>query len=292
MKSNTKKNTLLVVLLFIIIFLSLYSLKTSSEIKELQSVFKQEKKDLKNALDEMINDYTEVVVVKKGLSKRLRIEVQKMKNLRDSISKIEMDNYNLIRKYRNKITSLERENRRLFIKIDSLNSANKDLAEKNILTNEILTQKETTNTELVEENKKLEAKVAIASKIEISPVKIVAMKERSSGKLTSTSRSSRTDAFKINFDLLDNEVTTSGNKKVYIQIIDDKKNVITPKGKTNLNNGAKILYSDSLVVNYNNSRLSLVSLILVNRDDIFKGKYTVSTFIDGNYSGNSSIDLK
>ena len=94
MKSNTKKNTLLVVLLFIILFLSLYSLKTSSEIKELQNVFKQEKKDLKNALDEMINDYTEVVVVKKGLSKRLRIEVQKMKDLRDSISKIEMDNYN------------------------------------------------------------------------------------------------------------------------------------------------------------------------------------------------------
>ncbi len=292
MKSNTKKNTLLVVLLIIILFLSLYSLKTSSEIKELQNVFKQEKKDLKNALDEMINDYTEVVVVKKGLSKRLRIEVQKMKDLRDSISKIEMDNYNLIRKYRSKITSLERENRRLFIRIDSLSSVNKDLAEKNILTNQILNQKETTNTELVEENKQLEAKVAIASKIEISPVKIIAMKERSSGKLTSTSRSSRTDAFKINFDLLDNEVTTAGNKKVYIQIIDDKKNVITPKGKTNLNNGTKILYSDSLIVNYNNSRLSLVSLILVNRDDIFKGKYTVSTFIDGNYSGNSSIDLK
>ncbi|CAM1361592.1 hypothetical protein [Tenacibaculum xiamenense] len=292
MKANTTKNAVLIVLLFAVLFLTLYNLKVSSEIKDLQGVFKQEKKDLKNALDEMIKDYTDVVVRKKSLSKRLRVEVEKMKNLRDSVAKLEGNNYNLIRKYRSKIASLERENRRLFIKIDSLNSANQALAQENVITNEILSQKETVNTELIEKNKELEAKVAVASKIEISPVKVIAMKERSSGKLTSTSRSSRTDAFKVNFDLLENAVTTAGKKRVYIQIIDEKKNVITPKGKASLNNGARIQYSDSLLVNYNNTRLSLVSFILVNRDEIFKGKYTISAFVEGEYSGNSSVSLR
>lgn len=292
MNSQTKRSALLVLLLFAVLFLTLYNFKVSSEIDDLRLVFQQEKADLKSDLDEMIKDYTDVVIRKKSLSKRLRIEVQKMKDLRDSIAKLEGHNYNLIRKYRNKIASLERENRRLFIKIDSLNTANEALVQENVITNEILTQKETINSELVAKNKTLEAKVAYASKIDIGPVQVVAMKERSSGKLTTTTRSSRTDAFKVNFDLLENPLTESGKKMVYIQIIDEKKNVITPKGKTNLKNGAKILYSDSLMVNYANNRLSLVSLVLVNRDDISKGKYTISAFVDGEYSGNSSVSLK
>ena len=292
MNLNFIKNTVLIVLLFAVLFLILHNFKVSNEYTDLQGVFKQEKIDLKNTLDEMIKDYTDVVIQKKSLSKRLQIELQKMKDLRDSISSLKGENYGLIRRYRRKIASLERENRRLFIKIDSLNSAYQDLAQENVITGEILTQKETDNDRLKEKNKKLEAKVKIASKIDISPIKITAMKERSSGKLTSTSRSSRTDAFKVNFDLLENRVTTSGNKKVYIQIIDDKKNVITPRGNTSLKNGDKISYSDSLLVSYNNNRLSLVSFILVNRDDIFKGTYTFNAFVDGEYSGKSSVSLK
>ena len=292
MNLNFIKNTTLVVLLFIVLFLILRNFKVTNEVNELQGIFKQEKTDLKNALDEMIKDYTDVVVQKKSLSNRLQIELQKMKELRDSITNLKGENFNLIRKYRSKIASLERENRRLFIKIDSLNSANQDLTQKNVITNEILTQKETDNDSLSEKNKALSAKVEIASKINISPIQITAMKERSSGKLTTTSRSSRTDAFRVNFDLLENRVTTSGNKKVYIQITDEKKNIITPKGSTSLKNGDKISYSDSLLVNYNNSKMSLVSFILVNRDDIFKGKYTFSAFVDGEYSGKSTVSLK
>ncbi|CAL2079947.1 hypothetical protein [Tenacibaculum sp. 190524A02b] len=292
MNTKTIKNATIIVLLIIISFLILYASKQSSKLKDLQEVFKKEKADLKSDLDEMIKDYTDVVIRKKSLSKRLRVEIQKMKDLRDSVTNLKGHNYNLIRRYRSKIASLERENRRLFIKIDSLNSANQVLAQENVIQGEILTQKETINTELTEKNKELEAKVAIASKIEISPVKAIAMKERSSGKLTSTSRSSRTDAFKVNFDLLENEVTRSGRKMVYIQIIDENKTVITPKGKTRLNNGARIMYSDSISVNYNNNRLSLVSFVLVNRDDINKGNYTVSAFVDGEYSGNSVVKLR
>jgi hypothetical protein len=292
MNSKFLKNSVIVVLLFAVLFLTLFNLKKSSELNELKNVFKEEKADLKNALDEMIKDYTDVVVRKKSLSKRLRVEVQKMKDLRDSVAKLQGHNYNLIRRYRSKIASLERENRRLFIKIDSLSTANQALAQENVITNEILEQKETINTKLEEKNKILAEKVAIASKIDISPVKAIAMKERSSGKLTSTSRSSRCDAFKINFDLLENPVTESGKKMVYIQIIDEDKNVVTPKGKASLKNGNKILYSDSLAVNYDNNRLSLVSLILVNRDDINRGKYTISAFVDGRYSGNSTVKLR
>jgi len=299
MTSKKSKSSLIVFLLVLTLFLTFYSFQKSNQYNELQEVFKEEKADLEKELDEIIKDYTNVIVRKKRLSKRLRTELVKMNNLRDSIKKLPAGNYNLIRKYRRKITSLERENRKLFIRVDSLNTANQVLAQENIITNEILLQKETINTSLAEKNKKLEekqktleTKVAIGGVIKTSPVKVIAMKERSSGKLTSTTRSNRTDAFKINFDLLQNLVANAGEKSIYIQIIDENKKVIAPKGVTKLKDGGKVQYTDSIEVNYNNDRLSLVSLVLVNRDDINKGKYTISAFVDGVYSGATTVKLK
>lgn len=299
MTPQKRKNAFVVLLLVVTLFLTLYSFQKTSQYNDLQEIFQQERADLEKELDEMIKDYTDVVVRKKRLSKRLKVELVKMNNLRDSIKNLRIDNYDLIIKYRKKITTLERENRNLFIRVDSLNTANHVLAQENIITNEILQQKETINTSLTEKNKeleekqrKMETKIALGGVIKTSSVKVVAMKERSSGKLTSTSRSSKTDAFKINFDLLKNLVASSGEKSVYIQIIDQNKKVIAPKGVTKLKDGGKVQYTDSIEVNYNNDRLSLVSLVLVNRDDINKGKYTVSAFVDGVYSGATALNLK
>ncbi|CAM1349431.1 hypothetical protein [Tenacibaculum insulae] len=294
-----KKSALIVILLILTLFLTLHSFQKSSQYNDLQEMFQEEKADLEKELDEMIKDYTNVVVRKKRLSKRLEVELVKMKNLRDSIKDLRTNNYSLIRRYRRKITSLERENRNLFIRVDSLNTANQVLTQENVITNEILQQKETINTSLSEKNKELEekqktleTKIAIGGVIKTSPVKVVAMKERSSGKLTTTTRSSRTDAFRINFDLLKNVITDAGEKSVYIQIIDENKKVVAPKGVTNLRDGGKVQYTDSIEVNYNNKQLSLISLVLVNRDDINKGKYTVSAFVDGVYSGATTLNLK
>ncbi|WNW01312.1 hypothetical protein RRF68_09935 [Tenacibaculum sp. HL-MS23] len=299
MTPKKRRSILIVALLALTLFLTIYSLQKSNQYNNLQEVFEQEKADLEKELDEMIKDYTDVIVRKKRLSTRLRVEIVKMNNLRDSIKNLQIDKYSLIRKYRKKISSLERENRNLFVKVDSLSTANQVLSQENIITNEILLQKESINTSLTEKNieleekqKTLETKIAIGGVIKTSTLKVETLKERSSGKLTSTSRSNRTDAFKVNFDLLKNVVAYAGEKSVYIQIIDKNKNVIAPKGITNLKDGGKIQYSDSIEINYNNDRLSLVSLILVNRDDINKGEYTVSAFVDGVYSGATTVNLK
>ncbi|OSY88924.1 hypothetical protein WH52_04470 [Tenacibaculum holothuriorum] len=299
MSKSKIKNFVLLVLLLVLLFLSFFTVKQSNDYTSLKEVFKQEKADLENELDEIIKDYTTVVVQKKSLSKRLRKEIVKMQELKDSVKNLKETNYNLIRRYRKRIASLERENKKLFIKVDSLNTVNTVLAQENTIAKEIIEQKENLNTELEEKNKELEessenlkAKVAVAGIIKTTPVKAIAMKERSSGKLTSTSRSSRTDAFKINFDLLDNPVTEAGDKKVYIQILDENKQVIAAKGNMNLKNGDNITYSDSVNVDYRNDRISLVSFVLVNRDDINRGKYTISAFVDGVYSGNAVVKLR
>lgn len=299
MTTERKKSAIIVLLLLIMLSLTLYSLQKKSQHDNLQKAFKEDKNDLEKELDEMIKDYTDVVVQKKSISKRLQLELIKMNNLRDSIKILQVDNYSLIRIYRKKISRLEYENKQLFIKVDSLNTVNQQLNKRDVITATILAQKETINTSLINKNNNLEkkqkilqSKIDAGSILKTSSINAVAMKERSNGKLTSTSRSSRTDAFRVNFDLLENPVADTGKKTVYIQITDQNNNVIAPKGVTNLKNGANIQYTDAIDVTYNNDKLNLVSLILVNRDDINKGKYTISTFIDKLYLGATILNLR
>ncbi|MCG8183125.1 hypothetical protein [Tenacibaculum piscium] len=292
MTLQQKKSALIVILLLLTLGLTLFSLQKSSQYSDLQKVFHNEKTALEKELDQMIKDYTDVVGRKKHISKKLQTEIVKMKKLQEEIKNLKATNYNAIAKYKQKIIRLQQENKKLFLQVDSLHTENQLLIIKNKNTSDILAQKETINTSLSEKNDALKEKVALGSILKTSTINVVAMKERNSGKLTSTSRASRTDAFRINFDLLKNLVAEAGEKTVFIQIINQNNNVIAPKGILTLNNGNQIQYSDTIKVNYTNDTLSLVSLILVNRTDIIKGKYTISVFVDTAYAGTTTFNLR
>mgnify|MGYP000200440860 FL=1 len=139
--------------------------------------------------------------------------------------------------------------------------------------------------------KELKQKIAIAEIIEISSIKVVAMKKRRSGKHTSTSRSNKTDAFKIEFNLLENNVINPGPKAIYIQIVNNN-SVIFPAKEIVLKNSEKILCNDILTAKYHNKQLSVISFIDVNRDDINEGSYKINVFVDGVFTNHTIIDLK
>lgn len=294
-----KKNVFSLLLIFIIVLLGAFSYKKSSDYNKLDAIFIQEKSALKLELDEIIEDYKDLSIKRKDLSKRLIKEVNKIIVLRDSVKKLSSSNYKVISRYRRKIATLERQNRRLFFKVDSLSIANKVLKEENEVVSENLTEKQIqaqnltkANEELKETQKELKAKVAVAGIIKTSPISVTTMKERSSGKLTTTSRSSRTDAFKVRFKMLKNTLAEKGNKEIYIQITDENKKVIAPKGTVTLKNGNKIAYSQTLIADYYKEDLDVLSLVFVNRDDINRGIYTVSTFVDGNFTGAATAKVR
>ncbi len=283
----------------LVLLLIIYSFRLNSNYQKLEDAFSEQKIELQAELDEIIEDYKNVSVKNKEINKRLIREINKIIDLRDSIKSLEKSNYNLIVKYSRQIVKLERENRRLFIQVDSLNKQNYALLQENIIVKEQLnknTKSQKTlvakNQSLIDKQKKLKAKVDIAGIIKTSSIRAIAMKERSSGKLTSTSRSSRADAFKVNFDLLANPVTDPGRKEILIQILDQNKNVIAAKGNKKLKNNATIVFSDEIKADYDNNQLGIVSLVLVNRDDINKGRYTINTFVDGIFSGTTTVKLR
>jgi flagellar basal body rod protein FlgB len=145
---------------------------------------------------------------------------------------------------------------------------------------------------LTMQNIDLSEKVAIGSILKVNAAKILAMRERSSGKLVETSRASRTDAFRINFSIAKNEISEQGERQLYIQIVDSSGNTVASKGEITLFEDVQINYSDATTVNYMNEPIEVISLVEVDRDSIEKGIYIVNIYIENKIAGATQITLK
>ena len=249
----------------LLVSLIIYSFKTHENKNQLENEFFKEKKILEKELDKIVADYKEIRTKKKWLTKRVITGMNKIIALKDSVKKMEKVNYDLLFKYSLKVTKLERENRKLFLKAESLDRENKRLRKENNDVKNQLEAGEKSYNSLLAKNKKLTAeerelkrKVSIAGNIKISGIQVQALKERNNGKYTSTSRSRKTDAFKIKFDMLPNQVASMGKKQVYVQLLDKNEEVI-PSERSDANK--EIAYNDLINVNYDKEKIGVVSLI-------------------------------
>ena len=298
---STKKlnsNGFIAFLLLLIITIGLLSYQNASEYADLKDVFKLEKEELEIELNRVIKNYEGAVYNKDNASLNLSNKLHDIIKLKDTINSLKSTDYRLFRFYRKRISSLAKQNEILFKHIDSLNSVNNQLLSKNDSVSEVLALKESQYIKLNykknyldQQERALKEKVAIAEIIRTSVIKVAAMKKRRSGKHTSTSRSSKTDAFKIEFNLLENNVINPGPKAIYIQIVNNN-SVIFPAKEIVLKNSEKILCNDILTAKYHNKQLSVISFIDVNRDDINEGSYKINVFVDGVFTNHTIIDLK
>ncbi len=283
----------------LLISLVVYSFKTHESQNRLDEEFRKEKLILQQELDQIVADYKKMSVKKKGLSRRIITSINKMISLKDSIKEIKKGNYDKLVKYSLKVTQLERENRQLMLKADKLHQQNAKLQEENTSvrrklrahrkSQESLTKK---NEELVNQEKALKEKIGVAADLKISDIAIFSYKERSNGRYTSTSKSRKTDAFKIKFDLLENELAETGERDVFIQILDKNNNVILSDKNQGNNDNSEMAYNDYIKVNYENQKLGIVSLISVDRHLMKKGDYTVNVYINGAVAGKGKISLR
>ena len=288
-KSNSK--TIVIILGVLLLGAIGYTVYNNSEHKKLTDAIEEEKTEIEGNLDNMIVKYEEAIGQNTSMSNELSIERDRIIALRDSIKGLKATNYSLIRRYRNQIAKLEETNRRLFFMTDSLTGANQlltmDLDSANVKISRQLAKVDTLSLQ----NLQLSEKVAIGSTLKVGSAKVLAMRERSSGKLVETSRSRNTDAFRINFTIDKNEITEQGERQVYIQIVDSKGNTIASKGELTFND-MQINYSDQTIVNYLNEPVDIISLVEVDRDSISKGLYNVNIYIENKFVGATRITLK
>lgn len=290
-KKKTNSKIIVIVLAVLLVGALAYTFYNNTEHKKLTDAIEEEKMEIEGNLDNMIVKYEEAIGQNTSMSQELSLERDRLIILRDSIKGLKSTNYKLIRRYRRQIAKLEETNRRLFFMTDSLTGVNQlltvDLDSANVKILKQLAEYDTLSLK----NLSLSEKVALGSVLRVSKSKILAMRERSNGKLVETSRSRNTDAFRINFTIAKNEISEQGERQVYIQIVDAKGLTIASKGEMAFNE-TQINYSDQTIVNYLNEAVDIISLVEVNRDYIKKGLYTVNIYIENKFVGATNITLK
>ncbi|MEX1381868.1 hypothetical protein [Lutibacter sp.] len=295
MEEEKKSNSKIIVIALAVLLIGAlaYTFYNKSEHKKLTDAITVEKEEIEQNLDNMIVKYEDAIGQNTSMSNELAFERDRIIALRDSIKGLKATNLNLIFRYKKQIAKLEETNRRLFFMTDSLTGANTLLTQDLDSARVSITRQIAVNDTLSMQNISLAEKVAIGSVLKVSAAKVLAMRERNSGKLVETSRARNTDAFRISFTVGKNEISEPGERQVYIQIIDvTTGTTIASKGEVTILNDETINYSDTTSINYLNEEIDVVSLVEVNRDLIERGVYAVNIYIESNIVGVTKITLK
>ena len=294
MEENKKSNTNLIIIALAVLLVGtlIYTIYISGEHKKLTNDIEVEKLEIEQNLDSMIVRYEDAIAQKTSMSAELTVERDRIIALRDSIKDMKVINYSMLRRYKGEISKLEESNKKLFMLNESLTSSNQLLTTNLDSAKVVITKQIAKNDTLTVQNLTLAQKVKIGSELKIGSAKVLAMKERSSGKLVETTRANNTDALRINLTIIKNDIAEKGDRQVYIQIVDAQGKTMSPKGEFTLSNNTQVSYSDLSMVNYMNEAIDLISLIEVNRDLMKAGTYTVNIYIENKFAGATKFVLK
>jgi len=295
MENDNKKTKVIVgvILLVLLAILGGYTVYQNNQLNDSNTFLEEEKANIENDLDEMVAKYDAAISENSSLSEELKLEREDIVLLRDSVKNLKSTNYSLIRRYRNKIESLEASNQELFKQNDSLRISNNILAvDLNKAKDSILVQSTQIDT-LNIQNIALNEKIGIGAQLKVNTIKAVAMKKRMlSDKLVETTRANRTDALRISFVIAENELAEKSERNAKIQVVNPKGGVINIIGTTTTDEDVEFDYSDETSIDYESNDLGVVTMLDVDRKTMLKGNYRINVYIDNKLVAISGFTLK
>ena len=177
--------------------------------------------------------------------------------------------------------------------IDSLNTLNINLS--NTLTEKTnkLNTVSNENQKYKKQNKDLQSKVALGAVLQAGNVTVSAVRIRNSGTQSETTRAAKTNMIKACFNLLENKLSKSGDKNIYIKVVNPNQKTLLSKNPIHITNfeGKDIELSSKRIVNYQNENMDLC--IFHEIEDVLQpGNYKVEIYNDGYFIGESSFALR
>ncbi|MBL0096958.1 MAG: hypothetical protein IPP46_11040 [Bacteroidetes bacterium] len=263
----------------------------------LQDDHRVEKENLITAnldIEKELNDtYTELNQFK-GVNSRLdsllleangKVDEQKAKI--QALMRKESNSTKLNKQLQAELAELKKLRDEYLERIDTLLVENENLKrEKNELTSTVDSL-----------SKNLESTVNTASVLRSEYLKVLAFKKRNNDKYTSTAMAKRANKIETCFTLLENKIAKAGQKTIYLRIIEPGGKVLgnRSEGSSSFKNAStseEMLYTVSKAIDYKNEKDNFC-MEFEEQDRIFTaGTYTVELYVDGNFSGVSSIVLR
>lgn len=272
--NNSGLKAAIVVLALLLLGSTGYIYKLTTDTKETVNTLTVEKETLSEELKAKIAEYDVMIADNTALKDELQAEQAKMVELLEQVEKSKGDAAAMA-KYKASYFKLKGE-------MDNLVAENKLLKEENVTltssldsTKVVLDDAKKFNDTLLVQNEGLTKTVEKGSKLAVLNLKVLAVKERNSGKQIETDKAGRADKLKVSFLIAENQIAKTGSREYYVQIIDSKNNILGEK-KTIPAGDKTLTYSFISTVKYENKTVQVNEEVAGK--DFAAGTYFVNVF--------------
>ncbi len=278
-KSNNGLKVIAGLLAVVLLGTIIYTVSLYQDKKKTTNMLTQEKELVVEDLNSLKSEYDKAILESNATNEELVAARDNIAKYIDSVKTMKAD-LGTLRRYRNQVDILKKEREQLLATVDSLTTSNTMIAMQRDSTFVELEKQTVFNDSLVVQNTQLADAVERGSALNLSKFTVDAVKERSSGKLVSTSRARSTDQFKICFTVADNVIAEAGDREFLIEVLDPQGNILGGGTSKTSEEGASVSYSKGTNFYYENKNLDVCDYINKPDGDFQKGNYMVNVYDD------------
>lgn len=288
-KQPSNQKIIIGILALLLVGLAIFSGALYSEKNENEQILTKEKQQVLADLNALTLQYDEVIADNKIVNDDLIDARERIDNLVDSLANSQSSVKDLIG-YKNLYIKLKKEKELLFEENERLRIENTSLTATLDSTSTQLYETKLFSDALLDQNKTLTDVVKNASYLQVLGLDAVGVIERSSGKLIPTERARRSDKLKVCFMIAKNDLVESGDKALYVQVIDPKNNVLGLNNELVFNED---VLNYSLISSFNYEKNNLDICEYISSDEKFEtGNYTVNIFNKNALMSSTTLTLK
>lgn len=291
--SNSKGLALKIALgIVVVLFLGLgfYTSNVIKEKNDQEIELVKEKEQVMADLSNMAKQYDLAISESEVTNEKLIEARGRIEQLMDSL-KISQNSVNSLWRYKKKFLALEEEMDVLLAENDRLKVENELLASTLDSTQVQLAQRTMFTDSLLVQNTELAGVVKNASILQPVNLKGFGVIERNSGKLIPTERAGRSDKLRICFTVAKNQLVASGDKELFVQVIDPFNNVLGVNEQIEFEDSV-LNYSLISMFNYENKNLDICEFVTSADGKFEKGTYKVNVFNESDLVSTSEFTLK
>lgn len=250
-------------------------------------LLRADRDSIQNDLGRLMEDYDNLHVANDSISASLDIERGRADSLMNQLRKERRWSLAKIKQYEKEVGTLRTVMRGYLHQIDSLNSLNQKLITENISYRKEISSA-TLRAEMAEEKAaELDNKVRAGAVIKARGIRLTGLNSRNK----EVSRIRNAERVRVDFVLTANELTTPGNKAVYMRLTSPDGYVLTTEAMPTFEyEGERLSYSAMREVDYQNQDLEVG--IYFDSSGFAAGTYLVQLYCDGYMIGSAEIAMR
>ena len=273
---------IIIVLILLLLSLGVYTLVLWQESQSNRKDLEEQKLTITQELNELQVTYDDLMREFQLQDEALIEARTRIAQLLDSVESAKPSMV-IIKRYRLEIARLKEERTMLFARADSLIKVTKSLAYQVDSTQLVLNKTRMASNDLRQKKEDLERVIEKGAQLQVIDFLSSAVIVRKSGRLVETKRASRADKIRSCFTITPNPLATTGERDLYLQVINPKNNLIGSRARVSLGEGT-LSYSGETQVNYQQEEIDVCLMVGATEQDLISGRYILNL-----YQGNTRL---